>query len=564
MKTSKTRRFCLAVSTAAGMAVLLLSSAFWAPVARAEDKPEEKKPPSKSTPKNAPATKSGAPAGAPAPAGASTRPSSTPAANGPYRGPTQGAGASKGGPAEAHVTPATQGSHFPAGARTVATPGGGSVTRVNGRVADVHTPNGMDIHHGLNGRTTVVRQGPDGSRVVAVRGGYGYVQHPFVVRGNTFAARTYIVGGRPYQTFYRPYAFHGVALEVYTPARFYPIGFYGFVGAPFVAPVPYAWGWGIRTPWFGFYGGYFAPYPVYASPAFWLTDYLISQSLAAEYQAQMAAQAAAYPPPPPPGLPPGQVALTPDVKQAIADEVRRQMALENAEAQSNALNNDPNPASSGIARMFSDNNSHVFVVGDDLDLVDAGGQGCAVSQGDVLQLTQPPPPTASFATLVVMASKGGVECRKGSAVQVGLADLQNMQNHMHETLDQGLSDLQAHQGGLPAPPQQAMAMATPAVFMTGAPPPDQTVATQINQQYQQGTQAEQEVVGSGPAAAPAPAAGPGAPAGPPPTITLGQSIDQVVGMLGQPKNIVDLGAKKIYVYPDIKITFNNGTVADVE
>ena len=103
--------------------------------------------------------------------------------------------------------------------------------------------------------------------------------------------------------------------------------------APFVAPVPYAWGWGIGTPWFGFYGGYFAPYPVYASPAFWLTDYLISQSLAAEYQAQMAAQAAANPPPPR-GVPQGQVALTPDVKQAIADEVRRQMALENAEAQS--------------------------------------------------------------------------------------------------------------------------------------------------------------------------------------------------------------------------------------
>jgi hypothetical protein len=182
----------------------------------------------------------------------------------------------------------------------------------------------------------------------------------------------------------------------------------------------------------------------------------------------------------------------------------------------------------------------------------------------VLQLTQPPPQTASFATLVVMASKGGVECRKGSAVQVGLADLQNMQNHMRETLDQGLSDLQAHQGGLPAPPQQAMATATPAVFMTGAPPPDQNAATEINQQFQQGTQAEQEVVGSAPPIAPLPAATPGAPAGPPPTITLGQSIDQVVGMLGQPKNIVDLGAKKIYVYPDIKITFNNGTVADVE
>jgi hypothetical protein len=208
--------------------------------------------------------------------------------------------------------------------------------------------------------------------------------------------------------------------------------------------------------------------------------------------------------------------------------------------------------------MFTDNNSHVFVVGDDLDLVDAGGAACAVSQGDVLQMTQPPPQDAAAATLVVMASKGGVECRKGSAVQVGLADLQNMQNHMRETLDQGLSDLQAHQGGLPTPPPAALAAATPAAFSMGAPPPDQTAATQINQEFQQGTQAEQAAVGqAGGAPIPAPAA-------PPAAITLGQTTDQVVAILGQPKNLVDLGAKVIYIYPSMKITFNNGKVTDVE
>jgi len=532
-------------------ALLFLSPAVRAPL-MAEDKPEEKKP-NKAAPKAAP--KSGAPAARPAEA----RPPA-PAANGQAapaagpRGPAQGPGQSPAGAGAPAPRP------MPAGVRTVAGPGGGSVTRVNGRIADVHTANGLDIHHSLNGRTTIVRQGPDGVRVVAVRGGGGYVQQPFVVRGNTYAARTYYVGGRPVERFYRPYAFRGVAIEVYAPARFYPIGFYGFVGVPFFAPVPYAWGWGIGTPWFGFYGGFFTPYPVYPSPALWLTDYMIAQSLQAEYQARMAAQAAANAPPPP--LPPGQAVLTPDVKQAIADEVRRQIALEQAQAQANALNSDPNPASTGIAAMFADNTSHVFVVGDDLDLVDAGGQACAVTQGDVLQLTQPPPQSATFATLVVMASKGGVECRKGSAVQVGFADLQNMQNHMRETLDAGLSDLQAHQGGLPTPPQSALGMATPAAFSMGAPPPDQTVAAQINQQFQQGTQAEQATVGPVPAG-PSPAAIP-APAGPPATISLGLTTDQVVGILGQPKNIVDLGVKKIYVYPDLKITFNNGKVADVE
>ncbi len=399
-----------------------------------------------------------------------------------------------------------------------------------------------------------MRDGPNHERVFAERGGRGYVQHPYAFRGHDYAARTYYANGRAYQRFYRGYPYRGAYLEVYSPVAFYPVGFYGWAYNPWVAPVPYAWGWA-GTPWFGVYGGFFTPYPVYANASLWLTDYMIAQSLQAAYQANQAAQAAAAP------IPAGQPVLTPDVKQMIADEVRRQIALENAEAQTNAQNAEPDPASSGIARMLADGAPHVFVVGADLDVTDAAsGQECALSEGDVLQLTTPPPPNSATANLVVMGGKGGVECRKGSAVAVALPDLQNMQNHMRETLDAGLSDLQSHKGGLPTPPQSALAMATPAAFSMGAPPPDPTVATQINQQFQQGTQDEQATVNA-PAAAPAPIP---APAAPPATVSLGQTPDQVVAALGQPKNIVDLGAKKIYVYQDIKVTFNNGKVADVQ
>jgi hypothetical protein len=56
------------------------------------------------------------------------------------------------------------------------------------------------------------------------------------------------------------------------------------------------------------------------------------------------------------------------------------------------------------------------------------------------------------------------------------------------------------------------------------------------------------------------------PADPPPTqsIGVGQTIDQVVAAMGKPKSIVDLGAKKIYVYPDIKVTFVNGKMTTAE
>jgi len=50
---------------------------------------------------------------------------------------------------------------------------------------------------------------------------------------------------------------------------------------------------------------------------------------------------------------------------------------------------------------------------------------------------------------------------------------------------------------------------------------------------------------------------------PPVSIQSGQTIDQVVAALGQPEKIVSLGAKQIYVYKDLKVTFENGKVKDV-
>jgi len=57
---------------------------------------------------------------------------------------------------------------------------------------------------------------------------------------------------------------------------------------------------------------------------------------------------------------------------------------------------------------------------------------------------------------------------------------------------------------------------------------------------------------------------PAAPPQPPPTIQLGQSPDEVTGALGQPEKIVNLGAKQIYYYKDMKITFVKGKVSDVQ
>ncbi|HTW80518.1 MAG TPA: hypothetical protein VME23_13315 [Terracidiphilus sp.] len=71
-----------------------------------------------------------------------------------------------------------------------------------------------------------------------------------------------------------------------------------------------------------------------------------------------------------------------------------------------------------------------------------------------------------------------------------------------------------------------------------------------------------------PAAALAPIAPPPPPPDQPPpppkTISVGQSIDQVVAVWGKPSKDIKLGSKEIYVYPDMKVTFVGGKVSDVE
>ena len=148
--------------------------------------------------------------------------------------------------------------------------------------------------------------------------------------------------------------------------------------------------------------------------------------------------------------------------------------------------------------MFSDASKgklHIFVAGAALDVVDASGTECALSDGDVLALQAAPATTQRPRTLVVLASKGGQECQKQATVSVALVDLQEMQNHMRETIDQGLQELQAKQGtgGLPAEPVSAKTAPAQAQYDAIAPPPDPNAAGEIQQQAAQGDQTEKDV-----------------------------------------------------------------------
>ena len=167
--------------------------------------------------------------------------------------------------------------------------------------------------------------------------------------------------------------------------------------------------------------------------------------------------------------------ITPDVKDMVADEVKRQIKEESVEARQNAENKDPTPGEGGIVQELSQKEPHTFVVASDLDLVDSTGRRCTLSEADVVQVISGPKAASGTAEAVVLASRGGsMTCERAAQVDIALSDLQEMQNHMRETIDQGLANTRT---GRSAP------TATPA-YAASAPAPDPTAASEIQQQQQ--------------------------------------------------------------------------------
>jgi hypothetical protein len=118
-------------------------------------------------------------------------------------------------------------------------------------------------------------------------------------------------------------------------------------------------------------------------------------------------------------------------------------------------------------------------------------------------------------------------------------------------------------------------LATVAEVIKVAPSDDSGDSGGDAKQGQQGGQKQQQPAGqSAPAAAPPaqtamapitpPPPPPDAPPAGPKTIEKGQTKDVVVAILGPPSKVVKLGAKEVDVYPDMKITFVNNKVTDVQ
>ncbi len=404
------------------------------------------------------------------------------------------------------------------GSRTIAASGGrqfhvrpnGTVARVSlsgGRTATFR-PNGafasvragdMQINHGLRGERRIETVRPDHSRVVSVGPRRGYVERPYMERGGrTYVQRTYIVNNVSYVHVYRSYYYRGRPYYGYVPPYYYHPRFYGWVYNPWRVPVYYRWAWFVSPPpWYLYWGPYFAPAPVYPSAAFWLTDFLLAESLRIAYEAGREAEANAaaqanQPPPeayqPPPSAPQGgayTTQITPEMKQAIAEEVSRQLA---AEQQQSAAPQQPS-ASIEVTPAALDPASRLFVVSSNLAATSVNGQECELTAGDIINRLDDTPDNNNQVRVSVSTSKGN-DCRVGSTLMLDVSDLQEMHNQLQEQMDSGLKTLadNSGKGGLPpAPDTGTTAGEVP------PPPPDANANGALQAQQQEANQTETQI-----------------------------------------------------------------------
>ncbi len=182
----------------------------------------------------------------------------------------------------------------------------------------------------------------------------------------------------------------------------------------------------------------------------------------------------------------------------------------------------------GMKKFGKEQTTHLFQTGDKVypskievnvskDIVVVGVVAC-----DTCNKTDPP--TYNKANVVFQFPKGSLATASAGQVEDTIGQLLSVSND------------DAQQGGDQGAQQQGG---------------DQQGGDQGGGQQQQGAGAQQP-------------AAPEQPAAEPQSIDKGMTPDQVQAAMGKPDKIVNLGSKQIYVYKDLKVTFLNGKVSDVQ
>jgi hypothetical protein len=334
-----------------------------------------------------------------------------------------------------------------------------------GRVSSLHTAN-LDIRRGAHGQRTVISRRADNSRVVSTGRHSGYIERNVVVGNQTYIQRTNVINGRTATNHYVGFTYGGVAMARFVTPVFYAPAFYGWAFYPWPAPISFTFGW-MGAPWYVGPNPFFVAYPMYPSAAFWLTDYMLGETLAAGYRMHEDAMLAsgddddlmadASSDPDDDQLDtasaPATTPISSELKAQIVEEVKEELSYDNAASRVQSQETKYDEITAVVGRPH-----HVFVVSSDLDVTTTDEQACSLQPGDMLRLEAAPADGSLLAELSVASSKQ-MDCPAGVTVTVALSDLQEMHNNFRAQVEAGLGALQAGQGqdGIPAAPAAALA-----------------------------------------------------------------------------------------------------------
>ena len=392
--------------------------------------------------------------------------------------------------------------------RTTAKVGNHEVAKdKRGKVRDIKSAHGANIHRDLRGGRKVEKSLPGGRKVVATGKNSGYMQRPYINRnGREYVQRTYVVNGVSYTHVYSTYYYGGYPYYGYAPAYYYNPGYYGWAYNPWPQPVYYNWGWN-ASPWYGPYGYYYAPAPYYPASSLWLTDYLMAENLRLAYEAAAASGALEQNPyhvdqneyaslGTLPGAAKETAAQFPaELKNQLAEEVKAQIAEDKAAAEKSGAAGSSAAAKSGEqAPPALDPKRTLFVVSSSIDVTGDDDQECELTAGDVIKRLEDTPGEDKDVQVEVKSSKKD-DCKVGSKPRVLVSDLQEMHNQFREQLDAGLKKLAEKQGkdGIPAAPDtKTIAGEVP------APAPDSNAQSAVQKEVQDADQTEKEVESAGP------------------------------------------------------------------
>jgi hypothetical protein len=234
--------------------------------------------------------------------------------------------------------------------------------------------------------------------------------------------------------------------------------------------------------WYEYYGDYFTPMEYYPGPTYWLTDFVLASALEAAYLSEESERQYddvgdeyyhdAAP-------------ITSEVREAIAQEVDRQLEEERSQAELYSRQGSISEATPFLQ------SGRVFVVSAPLEVL-ADDEPCDLSQGDVLRLERLPLAGEVTAKLRVLSSKSE-DCDAGSRVLVSVGDLQEMYNSFRENVDSGLEQLKSSQGTgeIPPAPETALAVAPGPGAEVAAP--DEGAASSIAEIRRRAAEAEEEL-----------------------------------------------------------------------